>query len=176
MKLDLQHPRSFQSSPMACISPLSLSLTPSSPRAESTLAYRGRCQQTRLCPLSPQNRLGCSGQSMPHPAPLPSSWALRQLWQEEQGPAAAAHMQQSQEPEWQGWRPSLCPAPSYSQGNGRTSQAGTTRWSQPATVSLPLQMSASVLLQPPCQAWPEPPQADTSLSKGPARAWLRVPV
>lgn len=50
------------------------------------------------------------------------------------------------------------------------------QWPQPATVSLSLQMPASVLLQPPCQAWQESPQADTSLSKGQARAWLCVPV
>lgn len=68
------------------------------------------------------------------------------------------------------------PSPFLQPGERQDFQAGTGRWSQPATVSLPLQMPASVLLQPPCQAWQEPPQADTSLSKGPARAWPRVPV
>lgn len=45
-------------------------------------------------------------------------------------------------------------------GPARRPQAGTGWCSQPATISLPLQTPASVLLQPPCQAWHESPQAD----------------
>lgn len=51
-------------------------------------------------------------------------------------------------------------------GTAGLPQVGTSQRSQPA----------SVLLQPPRQAWQESPQANTSLSKGPARAWPCVPV
>lgn len=116
---------------------------------------------------------------MPHPVPLPSSWEPRQLWQEEQGPAAAGHTQPSGAGGEQcgraGGHHSTQPVPAAS-GPAGCPQAGTSWWSQTATVSLPLQMPASVLLQPPCQAWQESPQADTSLSEGLAQAWLCVPV
>lgn len=61
-------------------------------------------------------------------------------------------------------------------GTAGLPQAGTGLWSQTEIVSLPLQRPAIVLLQPPCQAWQESPQADTSLNKGLAGAWLCVPV
>lgn len=139
----------------------------------------GRCQWTRLCSLSPQNRPGCPGQSVPHPVPLPSSWEPQQLWQEEQGPAAAGHVQLSRTRGEQcgraGGHHSAQPLPA-ARGPAGHPQAGTGWWSQTATVSLPLQMPASLLLQPPCQAWQESPQADTSLSEGLAQAWLCAPV
>lgn len=108
---------------------------------------------------------------MPHPASLPNSWALWQLWQEEQGPAAAGHMQQSWgRTVWQSWRPSLCPAPSCSQRHSRTSPGRHRQADSHHCRCQPLSCySHHVNLA-------GVPQADTSLSKGPARAWLCVPV